>query len=380
MSGERLRIVYLVSTLRRAGPTMQLLSLLRHLDRVRFDPVVVTLSPEESDSMLPSYRALGIPVRTLAMSRLAAFVHRRWRKDIERLAGAAFDGRTVVHSQGVRADVIAARHLAGLPRVATARNFPYDDYPLKFGRLAGGWMARSHLAAFRRHPHVVACSATLASLLGGEGITASVIPNGVDTEEFRPGTSAERADSRARLQLPGEARIGLVVGALSARKDPLTVIRSLRAVDEPGLALVLLGDGPLAAECRSVAADDARIRFQGQVADVTPFLRGADFLVSASKSEGLPNAVLEAMACGLRLVLSDIGPHRELLELAPDRGETFPAGDERALAAAVQRTLRALPPGGPVADARIATLLGAARMSAGYQELYLRLAGARSAA
>jgi glycosyltransferase involved in cell wall biosynthesis len=314
------------------------------------------------------------------MSRLAAFAHRRWRADIERLAGAPLDAGTVVHSQGVRADVVAARFLAGLPRVATARNFPHDDYPLKFGRLAGGWMARSHLAAFRRHPNVVACSATLARLLGGEGIAASVIPNGVDIGFFRPGTAAERADCRARLGLPAEFRIGLVVGALSGRKDPMIVIRSLRAVDDPGFALVFLGDGPLAAECRAAAAGDTRIRFGGQVADVTPFLRGADFLVSASKSEGLPNAVLEAMACGLRLVLSDIGPHRELLELAPERGVLFPVGDEQALGAALQRTLRDLPPGPPAADAGIATRLSAGRMSARYQELYLRLAGAKAAA
>ena len=378
--GCLIRVVYLVSTLRRAGPTTQLLNLLRHLDAGRFDPVVVTLSPEPADSMLPEFRALGVPVRTLAMSRLAGLVNRGWRGDIERLVGRRLDASVVVHSQGVRGDVISARFLRGLPRVATARNFPHDDYPLKFGRLAGHWMARSHLAAFRRLPTVVACSSTLAGLLRAQGIEAGVIHNGVDTATFRPADAAERANLRAALGLPGSARIGVSVGALSARKDPLLVIRAFRAVRDPGLALVFLGDGPLAAACRRAAEGDARIRFEGQVDDVTSFLRAADYLVSASRSEGLPNAVLEAMACGLRVALTDIGPHRELIDLAPGSGIAVPVGDEPALALALERMASAVRPADAVPDAGLLEFLGAERMSKQYQEIYGRIAGTRAAA
>ena len=378
--GRSIRVVYLVSTLRRAGPTAQLLNLLRHLDRGSFDPVVVTLSPEPADTMLPAFRQLGIPVRSLAMSRLAGLVNRGWRGDIERLVGAPLGAATVVHSQGIRADVIAARWLHGLPRVATARNFPQDDYPLKFGRLPGLWMARSHIAAFRRLPNVVACSATLARLLRSRRIDAAVIPNGVDTATFRPATGAERAALRSTLGLPLAARVGVSVGALSERKDPLTVIRAFRAIGVPGLPLVFLGDGPLAAACRREAQGDPRIRFEGQVDDVTPFLRAADFLVSASKSEGLPNAVLEAMACGLRLALTDIGPHRELLELAPDRGEVAALGDVSALAAAIGRVAMSAPAVEVLAGASLEVLLGAERMAKQYQELYRRIARGQVAA
>lgn len=373
MREDRLRLVYLVSTLRRAGPTSQLLNLLRHLDPARFDPVVVTLSPEPSDSMLPSYRALGTRVLTLSMSRLRALVNRGWRGDIERLVGAPLRGGCVVHSQGVRADVIASRHLSGVARVATARNFPHQDYPLKFGRLPGLVMARAHLRAFRALPKVVACSSTLAALLRGQGIDADVIPNGVDTTTFRPASPAERAELRARLGLPPAARIGVSVGALSARKDPGLVVRALRAAGDPGLALVFLGEGPLEDACRREAEGDARIRFAGQLADVTSYLRAADFFVSASRAEGLPNAVLEAMACGLRTVLTDIGPHRELLDLAPSTGELVPVGDEQALAAAIVRAAAA---SGVAPEAGLLQQLGAERMSRSYQDLYLRLAGA----
>jgi glycosyltransferase involved in cell wall biosynthesis len=372
MRDDRLRLVYLVSTLRRAGPTSQLLNLLRHLDLVRFDPVIVTLSPEGADSMRADFEALGTRILSLSMSRLRALLNRGWRGDIERLVGAPLGSGCVVHSQGIRGDVISSRHLAGVPRVATARNFPQDDYPLKFGRLPGLWMAHAHLRAFRALPDVVACSATLATLLRAQGIDAAVIPNGVDTAAFRPASPAERAGLRARLGLPPAARIGVSVGALSARKDPGLVVRAARAAADPALALIFLGEGPLEAECRRDAGGDSRIRFGGQVDDVTSYLRAADFFVSASRAEGLPNAVLEAMACGLRVVLTDIGPHRELLQLAPDAGEMVPVGDGRALTAAIVRAAAA---SGRPPDAGLLEQLGAERMSKSYQDLYLRLSG-----
>jgi glycosyltransferase involved in cell wall biosynthesis len=102
--------------------------------------------------------------------------------------------------------------------------------------------------------------------------------------------------------------------------------------------------------------------------------------VSASKSEGLPNAVLEAMACGLRLALTDIGPHRELLELAPDRGEVAALGDVSALAAAIGRVAMSAPAVEVLAGASLEGLLGAERMAKQYQELYRRIARGQVAA
>ncbi len=376
MSQRRIRILYLVSTLRRAGPNAQLLNLLRHLDPSRFEPTVVTLSPEGPDSMLPAFSAIEARVRSLAMSRMRGFAHRGWGRTLARVAGAPLDEGSIVHSQGIRGDVIASTQLAGVTRVATARNDPLDDYPMKFGNLPGRWMARRHLRAFRALPQVVACSSELAKKLRAHGVEAAVIRNGVDTDAFRPASAVERAALRDSLDIAPAARVAVAVGALSARKDPGLLVRALRAVSDPDVVLAFLGAGELEADCRRAASDDRRVRFVGQVADVTPWLRAADFLVSASRSEGLPNAVLEALACGLRLVLTDIGPHRELLALCPGSGEAFRVGDERGLADAIARAARRAATAGVASTDGVAALLGAQRMSQEYQQLYLRLAGA----
>jgi glycosyltransferase involved in cell wall biosynthesis len=376
MTSDRASILYLVSTLRQTGPTSQLLNLVRHLDRATFDPVIVTLSPEPRDSMLGSFQAIGVEVRSLAMSRARALVHRRWRADIALAAGGRLAGRCVVHSQGFRADAVSAKYLHGLPRVTTARNYPYDDYAMKFGRLPGRWMARRQVRAMRQLSVVVACSSTLAARLESHGLAPTVIRNGVDTGRFRPASSAERAGARERLGLPQDARVGICVGSLVARKNPVGVVRAARSVDAEGFVLALVGGGELEAECRRAAGADARIRFAGQVGDVLPWLHAADFLVSASHSEGLPNSVLEAMACGLPAILSDIPPHRELLELAPRTGTAFDAADEPSLAAAIRHAASSAGLGGGLAPGEARDLIGAQAMSRRYQGLYLRLAQA----
>lgn len=369
---QRLTVIFLVSTLRRTGPTMQLLNIVRHLDRERFRAAVVTLSGEPADSMLASFEAVDARVRSAAMSRARALVHRQWRADIGRLAGAPLETHCVVHSQGVRADSISARWLGGLPRLATARNDPYDDYAMKFGRLAGHWMATKQLRAMRAMTVVVACSSMLAAKLRNHGLDPRVIRNGVDTAVFRPPTPTERANARTRLGIAPEAHAGVCIGSLAERKDPLAIVRSVRAIDDPNLAILFVGSGELEAACRREAGVDPRIRFVGQSDDVLPYLHAADFFVSSSRSEGLPNSVLEALACGLPLLLSDIAPHAEVLEIAPASGLLYRLGDDTALADGIRAAMDGAGTG--LTHEQASALIGAGAMSRSYQDLYLALA------
>ena len=80
--------------------------------------------------------------------------------------------------------MISARTFTG-SRLATVHNYPYDDYPLKFGRIRGRWMGWRHLQAFEALPQLVACSASLAIALRRHRLQAAVIRNGVDTARFR---------------------------------------------------------------------------------------------------------------------------------------------------------------------------------------------------
>ena len=90
-------------------------------------------------------------------------------------------------------------------------------------------------------------------------------------------------------------------------------------------------DGPELNNLQNQAKGDSDVIFTGLIEDVSPFLRAADLFISASLSEGMPNAVLESLANGTPALLSDIEPHLELLNLNPLLGQAFPTQNSRAL-------------------------------------------------
>lgn len=155
--------------------------------------------------------------------------------------------------------------------------------------------------------------------------------NGVDIEDFHP-----RAGERA----PGPLRIG-AVGRLVDEKDYPTLLRAIALLKRRGLALEtdIVGDGPLADELRRLAqtleiADV--VRFRGRRADVPDVLRSIDIYVLASKSEGLPIAVLEAMATALPIVSTAVDAVPEVITHETN-GLLVEIGDAVQLAAAIQR-------------------------------------------
>jgi len=325
-----MKVLYIVSTLRRCGPTRQLHNLVKYLHRERLSPSILTLSPEPKDSMLPQFQELGVPICSLGLSRIKGIVF--GPKAVKRYI--ADHKAEIIHSQGIRADMFSARYFEGTKRVATLRNHPYDDYPMKFGTLCGTYMTWRHVSALKRIDYRIACSHAVAnSMYTRHGIKFHVIHNGVDGMSFSLPSPKERIRIRRKLDLFFEARVFICVGALIERKNPIAVVRAfLDSGVRKWSTLLMIGDGPLRTECERIAGGNPCIRFTGQVNNVREYLQAADFFISASISEGLPNAVLEALSVGLPVCLSDIGPHFEILNFDRKAGIIVAVGDINALA------------------------------------------------
>lgn len=104
----------------------------------------------------------------------------------------------------------------------------------------------------------------------------------------------------------------LMVGSLTAEKDPATALRALSGIDNAVLRFV--GDGPLLGDLRTRATQMEladRVEFAGSVSDVVPHLEWAHVLILTSRSEGLPGAILEAGAAAVPTVALDVGGVRE---------------------------------------------------------------------
>ena len=163
------------------------------------------------------------------------------------------------------------------------------------------------------------------------------IPNGVDLSQFAP--ASDRDAVRRALRVRG--RVVCCVGRLDPQKGLAVLVEAWRRVVAafPDVHLWLIGKGPQEHELRRVAerlglAD--RVWFGGGQPDVRSYLQAADIFVLPSLAEGMSNALLEAMACGLPCVATRIGGNEELIT---DRvnGVLVAAGDSNALADAIIR-------------------------------------------
>jgi len=253
------------------------------------------------------------PATLRAAGRLAA-VLRRFRPE-------------VVHAHNVRAALAAALALARPgrrpPLLTTLHGLAPTDYPAaaRLLRLAGG--------------PVVACAPAVGRSLLAAGFPASrleVIANGVAVE---PPSEAELAAMRRRLAV-GSRPLAVGIGRLAAQKAWPTLIEAARSIE--GADVLVAGDGPLRAELEAAAAAAGdRVRFVGPVEGPAALVGLARCVVSTSAWEGLPLALLEALALGAPVVATAVDGVTDVVP--PDAALLVPAGDPAAVAAAVNRVL-----------------------------------------
>jgi glycosyltransferase involved in cell wall biosynthesis len=364
-------ILYVVSTLKRCGPTNQLFGLIKNLDRSRFTPVVLTLSPEPSESRWDDFLALGIDVQSLSLGRVAGLL--MGRRALRTCLAAIKP--TLIHSQGIRADSLCVQVVPpSVAHVATLRNYPFKDYVMSFGRVQGELMAHWHLFHLRRVHAAALVSNAIHGMLNGRLKQARVIQNGVDVDRYHKVDSIERDALRDRLGLPPQARIFVSTGHLDPRKDPVTAIDGFLAGSRDSDQFLVLGDGAMREELNNRYNQSRQVRFLGRVANVQEYLQASDYFISASLAEGLPNAVLEALACGLPCFLSDIAEHREILAGSSLQHMLFSTGQTTALAECIKGLNDdAYEQESVAAVAIVAGGFSAAHMSAQYQSLYTEL-------
>jgi sugar transferase (PEP-CTERM/EpsH1 system associated) len=160
--------------------------------------------------------------------------------------------------------------------------------------------------------------------------------NGVDTDLYQPAVSGQRPAVRPRT-------IG-TVARLSPEKDQPTMLQAFRQVVDqlPAARLVVIGDGPCLPALRDMTAKlnlSGHVEFLGARNDVAALLPGFTVFTLSSVTEGISMTVLEAMACGVPIVATDVGGNREIVQ-PPACGLIVPARDPQALAAAYLELLR----------------------------------------
>ena len=160
---------------------------------------------------------------------------------------------------------------------------------------------------------------------------------GIDLERFKPPAAEERAWLRRQLSLKDNQLVLIYAAEFSGRKHQSMLIEAMTDLPER-VVLLLPGRGALLDECRALAERldlSRRVRFPGFVSDMENYYRAADVCVSSSRSEGLPFNVMEAMACGLPAILTNVKGHEDLVQQGVT-GELYPYDDRQAFCRAVR--------------------------------------------
>jgi len=308
---EAIRVLELVVSTGLGGGPAQVLDLVRHLPRGEF---AVTVAGPAGGPYVRIFGECGtpfveIPIDRLGIQPLAAALRLIRQGDID-----------LVHSHGKGAGLygrIAARR-AGVPAVHTFHGIHYAGYPAGLGRLyleLERWLGRMTEAVVCVSDSEARDAAALG--LAPRGRT-HVIVNGIDARRIALGATA-RPSARKALGLEPDALALGTIARFDAVKALDVLLRgfAVLAATQPGARLVLIGDGPEARRLRALAVSlgvDGKVRFAGVVAEASRLLPALDLYVSASRREGLPLALLEAMACGLPVAATRVSGHVDAVE------------------------------------------------------------------
>ena len=236
---KKIKILYLVSTLKKCGPINILYGIIKGLDHELFDISILCLSSENKMSMQIQFENLGCRMINLNNSRLkGAFKNKETVNKI--LNSNQID---IVHSHGFRADMINA-DLKSVCRFTTIHNFPGEDYVLQYGKVKGSIMANKHTKAIARIEHRIACSTyTSEKFSRAYNLKSSCIKNGIVTGLFQNNLNYSTTDLRKALDLPLNKKIFLVSGSLIKRKEPETILKAFYQFNDDDAILMLMYAG-----------------------------------------------------------------------------------------------------------------------------------------
>lgn len=337
--GNRIHLCYLISSLANEGPTRVLLNIIRRIDSSVFRVSVITLVPEKKNSLLEDFLTLEVSVvlhSELCSDGERSSFHRRVRGIRQYLKRENVD---IIHGHCPRS-LMYLMFLRSDARTAyTAHIYPGVQTLALYGPLKGRLVAALCNTLIRFVAKPIACSDSVSlEFLQNSGLEIEAVNNGID-QAYHSKSTAQRAKYRAQLGLKEEVKYFLFVGRLSSEKRPVELAELFNRSTTQGVALIIIGDGPEVEKLETLSGE--RVRLDGFIRNIEPYLHACDYYISSSKTEGLANSLLEAMAAGMPCVLSDIPSHRAVVSRADTYlGELFDPVSQADFEATVRTVLK----------------------------------------
>lgn len=235
--------------------------------------------------------------------------------DIFKILSSAKVG-DIFHSHGLRPDLLAfflsIYYKNKINFFSTVHSKLVDDYCMSYGKLKGIPAAMLHAEVLKIIPGVISVSDVVGQYLASQGVGNRRIFNGIDVNRF---SRASDFFFRKKIGILEGEKLVVSVGSLSYLKNQQLIIRALASSGRKDIKIYFLGGDSLKGELFKLASQLNlldQVFFTGMIPNVEEYLGVADYVISASQTEGLPCAVLEAISAGCVAILSNIKAHLEL--------------------------------------------------------------------
>lgn len=375
----KIRVTHVISDLRMGGAENMLAKLAKALPALGVEMTIVSLGAKHQ--LGAEIEAAGVPVHSLGLASTASVITGTFA-----LAGLIreFDP-DVVQTWLYHADLIGLFANLAAGRRALCWNLRCSNMEL-VSQSRRTDAVRNVLARLSRFPDLILANshAGLAAhiALGYRPRASLVVPNGFDTDLFRPSAEA-RERVRSELAIPADAFLVGMIARVDPMKDHATFLEAARifAARQPKAFFVLAGAGtepagPLALASRDKGLEH-RIRWLGRRSDAHELFAALNVAtLSSAYGEGFPNVLGEALACGTPCVATDVG---DAAAIIANNGIVVAPRAPAELAVAWQRMYEADPEWRSTIGAdgrrRMVAEFGIDGIAQQYAELYRGLAG-----
>jgi sugar transferase (PEP-CTERM/EpsH1 system associated) len=364
------RTLHVIHHLQPGGMEYGLVKLVNGLAGGRIESLICSTStadPAMARQLAPGVRLVGLTRRDGNDPLLVWQLYRLFRRERPDIVHT--------HAWGTLVEGLVAARLARVPVVMHGEHGTLQLKP---------YQVRVQRWAWSRVDRLLSVSSRLAEKMSAaigmplERIT--VIRNGVDLSRFG---SVTRAEARREMGIGDDEVVIGHAGRLVPVKDQAALVHAAALLRDKGLAfrVLIAGDGPLRADLARQIAElglGDHVELLGHRGAVERFFAALDVYVLCSRSEGMPNTILEAMASGVPVVSTKVGGADELV-VDGETGTLVPAGDVAGLCEALQRLVierarrRAM---GAAGQARVRAAFSVDAMVSAYQQCYLRALGA----
>ncbi|HMH20630.1 MAG TPA: glycosyltransferase family 4 protein [Puia sp.] len=292
------------------GGESHLLSLIEHLDRSSFEPVVLSFT---GGPMIDQLTRMNVENHVIHTEK--PFDVRVWRR-VRRFMRA--QGTDLVHAHGTRAssNVLWAARSLGIPVVYTVHGWSFHQDQQRLVRNIR-ILGEKYLVSRSDLNISVSSSNQQSGKNHIKSFDSIVINNGIDSKKFDP--AADYPDIRSELGISSGEVLVLFIARFTGHKQPLTLLDAfIKALStNPAMHLLMVGEGDQQAQAIETVSKlglNHKVSFQAFRQDVPAVLASADIFVLPSLWEGLPIGLLEAMAMGKAVIASNVDGTSEIVE------------------------------------------------------------------